>query len=170
MYFGPVPIVTLEGRQVLKQQILFDGWYRAPIYGKYTVQSNLLNPNVRSASGRLAQLAPGRPLEFTVTPRNVAALRDRWDALQGLIASGSNPGARVDAALVLSQVSDPDVVPYLKWLVSVDETLVRLATASLERIGTPSASDALEELSRSRDPIIAGSATAARTRMGRRQK
>jgi len=71
MYFGPVPIVTLEGRQVLKQQILFDGWYRAPIYDKYTVQSNLLNPNVRSASGRLVQLAPGRPVEFTVTPRNV---------------------------------------------------------------------------------------------------
>jgi hypothetical protein len=168
MYFGPMPIATLEAKQVLKQQMVFVDWYKGPIYGKYGVDLKFINPSARAESGSVSQIGPGNILEFTVVPQDGATLRARWDALEEAVRISDHPLTRSDAALVLSQVSDPGVIPYLKRLAYIDESFVRLATGALERQATPSATGALEELSHSRDAIVGGAASAALTRLRKR--
>jgi len=98
--------------------------------------------------------------EFSLGPRDVAALRRRCEALLDKIESPHPSSERRSALAALASIRDEVAVPYLLRSAEVS-VLATVEVEALARIGGPVARKALEQLAQSTNTWTAAAAKAA---------
>jgi len=159
-------IVRVQPNDSFEQWVVLDEWFEFRRAGNYSVSISIDTTTARRLGASLSVPGEG-PQVVRVEPRNDVRLRRRCQELLSLIVPRSP--RFLEALKVLTHVSDPVAVPYLRQVLAADPAFGSQIVAGLERIKNPEAIAVLEKLSTGSDAEVRAAAKAALVRIGRRQ-
>lgn len=141
--FGRVGEIKLGPGETYAQKLVLNEWYRFSQPGKYEIDARMIGPIRTQASG-LIQLSASPPkLHFEILPAEAVLLKQICRELAQVAVQEPSYEKASDAALALSFMDSPAVVPCLDEVLNKGRLVISLAVSGLERIGNREAATAL---------------------------
>jgi hypothetical protein len=139
---GRIGRLSLKPKETYRQRLLLNEWYAFPQPGKYKIEGSLSSP-IETESGKAVSPTQPKPLRLQIHERNPERLRQVSETLMRKTLETWDVQEATEAAMALSQIRDPIVVPYLEKAVREGRSAWQYAIPGLARIANREAVEIL---------------------------
>jgi hypothetical protein len=137
----------LPGEQYV-QQLLLNEWFPFAEPGRYTVDIRL-RTDILSDSGSKIEASSNGVISVDVGPRDDRVLQTLADELVEQILTTRDVGERYAAARILSHMTDPVAIEYMRRVIERTDAVDHILIDGLKRIGTSDSAALLTQLAAS---------------------
>lgn len=150
---GRIGRLSLDTGQTYSQILLLNEWYHFIRPGEYEIEARFLGA-LRTQSGSVMKLDHTNQMHLQILPANPAQLKTVCQALAKVAIGASTFVQASEAALALSFMEDPEVVPCLEEVLQKGKLVRAQAAVGLGRIANREAIEILISHLSSGDPEL----------------